>query len=187
MLVSSSHLSLKPEVNCRFHFNSNNLIYTNCGPKAINLNIKWELIKIANRPRFRPSKSGSLLSRGLAVFSQCLFGSYFPACRSFWVTTGKRTLLEFSAQQLFQNTEDWADPACPPLLGRLSLSLSSSQAKNHSSQLPLQGGVNGNLHLHRWGTEDTVFSSFSFLPFDNHRSTGLFTNGSVRSLLLFKG
>lgn len=124
MLVSSSHLSLKPEVNCRFHFNSNNLIYTNCGPKAINLNIKWELIKIANRPRFRPSKSGSLLSRGLAVFSQCLFGSYFPACRSFWVTTGKRTLLEFSAQQLFQNTEDWADPACPPLLGRLSLSLS---------------------------------------------------------------
>lgn len=46
MLVSSSHLSLKPEVNCRFHFNSNNLTFTNCGPKAINTNIKWEFINL---------------------------------------------------------------------------------------------------------------------------------------------
>lgn len=155
--------------------------------RPVTSTLKWDFIKIATRPRFRPGKSGSMLSRDLALFLQCFSGNYFPACRGLCgITPGQRTLLESTAPQLFGNPEGRAAPACPPLLA--SLSLRFSQEKNYSFQLPLQYGVNRNLPLGRWGAGNVALRLYlAFLPSLNIEAPGLFMNVTVQILLLFKG
>lgn len=104
LLVSFSLLGMKPEENCRLHFSCNNPIFITCDPKAFSINIKWELVKIANRPYFRPSRQGNMLSKGLSVcFTVLIWKLPFQTVEA-PALPHKKTLLEFTVQQPFQNS-----------------------------------------------------------------------------------
>lgn len=79
--------------------------------------------------------------------------------------------LEFTAQQLFQDTEDLADPECPPLEDSLPLRFFKKK-KTVTHSLP-QCGVNRNLHLGRWSAGHRVLALYlAFFPVLNLEAPG---------------